>query len=38
MENSSLLMNSLLEQKNEGKKPDKNSTLRRLEFMPRNLG
>ncbi len=26
-----------LEQKNEGRKSDKNSSLRRLEFMPRNL-
>jgi hypothetical protein len=30
-------MNSILERKNEGGKPDKNSSLRRLEFMPRNL-
>jgi hypothetical protein len=26
-----------VEQKNEGRKPDKNSSTRRLEFMPRNL-
>jgi hypothetical protein len=26
-----------VERKNEGRKPDKNSSLRRLEFMPRNL-
>jgi hypothetical protein len=25
------------ERKNEARKPDKNSSLRRLEFMPRNL-
>jgi hypothetical protein len=27
----------IVEQKNEGKKPDKNSILRKLEFTPRNL-
>jgi hypothetical protein len=26
-----------VEMKNEGRKPDKNSSLRRLKFMPRNL-
>jgi hypothetical protein len=26
-----------VERKNEGRKPDKNPSLRRLEFMPRNL-
>jgi hypothetical protein len=26
-----------VERKNEGRKPDKNSSLRRLEFLPRNL-
>jgi hypothetical protein len=38
-ENSSLFMNSTLvvEWKNEGRKPDKDSSLRRLEFMHRNL-
>ncbi len=36
--NSSLFMNRIfVEQKNEGRKPDKNSILRKLEFMPRNL-
>jgi hypothetical protein len=30
-------MNNIVERKNEGRKPDKNSSLRRLEFMPRNL-
>ncbi len=37
-ENSSLFMNILLyNSKNESRKPDKNLSLRRLEFMPRNL-
>ncbi len=27
----------LVERKTEGRKPDKNASLRRLEFMPRNL-
>jgi hypothetical protein len=27
-----------VKQKNEGRKPDKNLSQRRLEFMPRNLG
>ncbi len=38
-ENSSIFMNSILyvERKNEGRKPGKTLSLRRLEFMPRNL-
>jgi hypothetical protein len=28
----------LVESKNEGRKPDKNSSLSRIEFMPRSLG
>jgi hypothetical protein len=34
--NSSLFMNSILQ--SEIRKPDKNSSLRRLDFTPRNLG
>jgi hypothetical protein len=34
-ENWSLFMNSILEQRNKGRKPHKNSNLGRLEFMPR---
>jgi hypothetical protein len=33
----SILGIAFLEKKNEGRKPDKNSSLRRLKFMPRNL-
>jgi hypothetical protein len=37
-ENSSLIHEEhFVEHKNEGRKPDKNSRLRRLEFMPKNL-
>jgi hypothetical protein len=36
-ENSSPFLKIIFERKNEGRKPDKNSSLRRLEFMPRNL-
>jgi hypothetical protein len=37
-ENSSLFMNdNFVERKNKGRKPDNNMSLRRLEFMPRNL-
>jgi hypothetical protein len=37
-ENSSLFVNRILQKgKNDVRKPDKNSSLRRLEFMPRNL-
>jgi hypothetical protein len=31
-----LFVNSMEEWKNEGRKPDKDSSLRRLEFVPRN--
>jgi hypothetical protein len=38
-ENSSLFVyKHFVESKNECRKPDKNSSLRRLEFVPRNLG
>jgi hypothetical protein len=33
-ENLSLFMSSIVERKKERRKPDKNSSLRRLEFMP----
>jgi hypothetical protein len=38
-ENLSLFMKSIsVERKIEGRKPDKNFSLRRLQFMPRSLG
>jgi hypothetical protein len=37
-ENSSLLMKALYTTEEEGRKTDKNSSLRGLEFKPRNLG